>query len=146
MTLTRVAFPLVVFMILVTACTNPCASCRIGAFVGKDIDSFMKDSSLSPKAVLEEKGGRTYVFEVNCIENVSVPPEGPIKPQNLGNGVPPVELYPGKANPWAWEAPRVAPGTPEPGVLRSASVVKTRILRVKVGLDGTIHEFAYTDF
>jgi len=134
----RRRLPLVLLALLALGCVRPCASCRIGSYVHRGVETFMKDAALKPKAVLEEDGGRTYVFEVVEAGEAPRPPAGPVVAGNLENAVPPVQLHPDRSGPLLGQPARVVPGAPRDTPVGRDAVTDVRILRVRTAPDGTI--------
>lgn len=134
---------IVVLAALALGCAEPCATCRIAAYRGKHIGELMKDRALEPRAVLpDEAGNRMYVFEVTYLTWTSLPPSGPVTPQDLGNTPGQVQLNPSTRTPAPSTAPGPLPGTAAVPTLTQVPVVAVRILRVRTTAEGIILNYS----
>lgn len=123
------------------ACKGPDAPHGISRFVGRGIGAFTESSGLRPIQVLQEAGGSVYVFEVTGVVSASAPPTGPTRPLNVDNAPQVVQMGPA-AGSFAFQEPRVAPGTPAPQALNQVTRVQSRLLRVRTDRDGVILGYA----
>lgn len=138
----RLIRPLLALALLALGCAEPCALCRIRAYLGHPIAELMRDRSLEPRAVVKEAAGeRTYVFEVRYVTTAFLPPPGPATPLNIENAAAQVQLNP--AGRGAGTGPALAvPGTAAPEALTEVPVLGVRILRVRTSADGIIRDYS----